>query len=82
MLWEKLKNGKAGGELGILPEMVKAACCEPEFLDRLVRLVQDVWREGRVPGDWCDAILVPSPKKRDLSSCDNWKGISLLDVVL
>ena len=33
----KLKNGKAGGESGILPEMVKAACCEPEFLDRLVQ---------------------------------------------
>ena len=32
---------KAGGESGIHPEMVKAACCEPEFLDRLVQLVQD-----------------------------------------
>ena len=77
----KLKNGKAGGESGILPEMVKAACCEPEFLDRLVQLLQDVWREGRVPGDWCNAILVPIPKNGDLSSCDNWSGISFLDVV-
>ena len=30
---------------------------------------------------WRDASLVPVPKKGDLSSCDNWRGISLLDVV-
>ena len=26
-------------------------------------------------------MLVPVPKKGDLSSCDNWRGIALLDVV-
>ena len=35
---------------------------------------------GSVPSDWCGAILVPIPKKGYLSSCDNWHGISLLDV--
>ena len=32
---------------------------------------------------WRDALLVPVPKKGDLSSCDNWRGIriSLLDVM-
>ena len=34
-----------------------------------------------VPQDWRDALLVPVPKKGDLSLCDNWRGISLLDVV-
>ena len=28
-----------------------------------------------------DAVLVPIPKKGDLTRCDNWRGISLLDVV-
>ena len=28
-----------------------------------------------------DAILVAVPKKGDLNLCDNWRGISLLDVV-
>ena len=37
-------------------------------------------RKFRVPDNWRDAILV-IPKKGDLSSCDNWCGISLLDVV-
>ena len=27
------------------------------------------------------SVLVPVPKKGDLSLCDNWRGISLLDVV-
>ena len=34
----KLKSGKAGGSSGILPEMVKAACCREEFLDLLLDL--------------------------------------------
>ena len=77
----KLKNGKAGVEPGILPEMVKAACSEDEFLSRFVELVHDVWRECSVPRDWSDAVLVPIPKKGDLNNCDNWRGISLLDDV-
>ena len=31
--------------------------------------------------EWADAILVPIPKKGNLSSCDNWRSIALLDVV-
>ena len=77
----KLRSGKAGGGSGILLEMVKVACSEEIFMSKLLELVHDVWRECSVPGDWRDAILVPIPKKGDLSSCDNWHGISLLDVV-
>ena len=44
-------------------------------------MVHDIWRECSIPGEWRDAILVPIPKKGDLSSCENWRGISLLDVV-
>ena len=77
----KLENGKAGGESGILPEMVKAACCEEEFVQMLLDLVKDVWQEGKVPDDWRDAVLVPIPKRGDLCQCDNWRGIALLDIV-
>ena len=35
----KLKNGKAGGASGILPKMVKAACCGSDFLELLLDLV-------------------------------------------
>jgi hypothetical protein len=30
---------------------------------------------------WSDAVLVPISKKGDLSNCDNWRGIAVLDVV-
>ena len=44
-------------------------------------LVSTVLEERRVPKEWVDAILIPIPKKGDLRSCDNWRGISLLEVV-
>ena len=31
--------------------------------------------------DWKNALVVPIPKKGNLQLCDNWRGISLLDVV-
>ena len=76
-----LKNGKTGGESGILPEMVKAGCQSVEFRGLLLDLVHTAWREKKVPQEWANSVLVPVPKKGDLSCCDNWRGISLLDVV-
>jgi hypothetical protein len=40
-----------------------------------------VWKEGEVVQDWKDAEIVPVPKKENLQSCDNLRGINLLDVV-
>ena len=74
----RIGNGKAASESDILPEMLKAACSQGEFLNRLLELVHDVWREGHVPNDWWDAILIPIFKKDDLINCDNWRGICLL----
>ena len=36
---------------------------------------------GVVVRDWKDAEIVPIPKKGDLRDCNNWRGISLLDIV-
>ena len=75
----KLKLGKAGGKSGILPEMVRG--CGGELMDYILDMFHTVWMEQRVPQEWRDALLVPIPKKGDLTQCDNWRGISLLDVV-
>ena len=74
-----LTNGKAADNSGILPEMVKYNC--NLFYARLFELIAEVWEEGSVPQDWVDAEIIPIPKKGDLTNCDNWRGIALLDVV-
>ena len=43
--------------------------------------MQQVWEEGSAMGEWQDAVVVPVPKKGDPRHCDNWRGISLLDMV-
>ena len=44
-------------------------------------LIRKIWTAGSVAKDWKDAEIVPIPKKGDLKHCDNWRGISLFDVV-
>ena len=40
------------------------------------------WRYGRVPDDWCKAVIVPLYKgKGSQQECKNYRGISLLSVV-
>ena len=75
----KMKRGKAGGRTGILPELLLYGGVELQ--DRLLLLMEDIWKEGKVVKDWQDAEIVPIPKKGDLRKCDVWRGISLLDVV-
>ena len=75
----RLAVGRAGGLNGLLPDVLKY--CGGPLLDYILTLFQTVWKERCVPAEWRDALLVPVPKKGDLSSCDNWKGISLLDVM-
>ena len=52
-----------------------------ELRTRLLQVMQDVWEVGAVVDDWKDAVIVPIPKTGDIRECDNWRGISLLDVV-
>ena len=52
-----------------------------DFQASLLCLVHKVWQECSVPQAWRDAEIVPIPKKGDLTCCDNWRGIALLDVV-
>jgi len=81
-IWEALSSvnsGKAAGKNGLLPELLK--CCD----DGLIKYVHDlfvvVWEEEEVPKEWYGVLLVSVPKKGDLTKCDKWRRISLLDIM-
>lgn len=88
-----MKSGKAPGEDGILPELLKTAY-EPAgapdfdpnnprspFGKALLRLANAMFLRG-VPTSINTAVLVPIPKPGDHTLRDNFRGIALIGVLL
>ena len=73
---ETIRNGKASGADEISPELLK--------LPGLVGILQDILNRalnsGTVPELWQVQLLIPVPKKGDLSQCDNYRGIALMSL--
>jgi len=81
-IWRALSSvssGKAAGKNDLLPKLLK--CCVVDLMEYIHDLFVEVCEEEEVPKEWRDALLVPVPKKGDLTKCDNWRGISLLDIM-
>ena len=74
-----MKSGKAGGVCGIQVEMVKAGGYT--MVQWLKEVLNVVWRSGKTPQEWRDAIIIPIHKKGCRTECGNYRGISLLSVV-
>ena len=75
---KSLKAGKAAGPDGIPPEALKADI--QTSTDMLHPLLVKIWETETVPEEWRKGLLVKLPKKGDLSSCNNWRGIMLLSI--
>ncbi|KAK3545686.1 hypothetical protein QTP70_010891 [Hemibagrus guttatus] len=75
----KMKNGKAPGEDGVCPEMLKAE--EEETPLVLQCVLQDIWEKERCPDIWRIGTIIKLPKKGDLGDCNNWRGITLLSLM-
>ncbi|KAK3517624.1 hypothetical protein QTP70_013436 [Hemibagrus guttatus] len=75
----KMKNGKAPGEDGMCPEMLKAE--EEETPLVLQCVLQDIWEKERCPDIWKIGTIIKLPKKGDLGDCNNWRGITLLSLM-
>ena len=73
-----LKSGKAAGADGIPPEALKADI--QTSTEMLHPLLTKIWEQESVPEDWKKGHLVKLPKKGDLSSCNNLRGIMLLSI--
>ena len=56
--------------------------CKNRYQEKAKSIHDTVWRVKQVFAEWCDATLEPVPKKGGLSVCDNWRDISLLDVMV
>ena len=75
---KQLKSGKAAGDDGISAEALKYL---PEcMLDKLLNICNEVYDGAPPPDDWKNGVIVPLPKKGNLSDCNNWRGITLLSI--
>ena len=74
---DALKRNKSPGSDGITGEMLQAGG-EP-LARQIYELCSKAWHEGAIPEEWTKSILVPIPKKGDLSQCSNYRTISLIN---
>ena len=79
-LW-RMKNGKATGPSGVVAEMLKAATdiCRKIIAD----LINAIIREGSVPPNWSDSMIVSLFKREgDTLNRNSYHGLKLTDHVL
>ena len=74
---KNLKNGKSAGIDGIPAELLKA--CGDVVVEQLMALCNMVWEAEKVPTVWKDSILIPLPKKGNLTECANWRGCTVIN---
>ena len=74
----KLKNGKSGGTDDLTAELFKNGgdTLKNEILDVII----DIWKNETLPKDWETGIIFPIHKKGDKRDCNNYRGITLLNV--
>lgn len=75
----QLKNRKAPGEDGIIPEILKTPSKKLQLA--LAMLFTKCLIETKVPEDWNNAVITLLHKKGDIKKLDNYRPISLLSHV-
>ena len=75
---DKLKNNKSPGIDEIPAELLKNG--GETLIYKLTNLCNLCWGKQHVPEDWKKGVIIKLPKKGDLSSCGNWRGVTLLSV--
>lgn len=75
---KSLKNNKSPGSNGITAENIKYG--GEELKKQIYLLVKKIWQEEQMPKNWEKATIIPILKNGDPTECNNYRGISLLDV--
>ena len=74
-----MANEKAVGPDGLPAELLKLGLQQDRtILLEFHRLTTLIWREGKVPQQWKDAVITVLHKKGDKTECGNYRGISLV----
>ena len=74
-----MANAKAVGPDGLTAELLKLGLQQDRTILRaLHRLTIFIWRQGKVPQQWKDAVITVLHKKGDKTECGNYRGISLV----
>ena len=74
-----MANEKAVGPDGLPAELLKLGLQQDRtILLEVRRLTTLIWREGKVPQQWKDAVITVLHKKGDKTECGNYRGISLV----
>ena len=74
-----MANEKAVGPDGLPVELLKLGLQQDRtILLEFHRLTTLIWREGKVPQQWKDAVITVPHKKGDKTECGNYRGISLV----
>ena len=73
-----MKPNKAAEPDEILPEFIKNGGLT--LKQTIYKLIVKIWRQEKIPCEWSEGILCPIYKKRDRKQCNNYRGISLLNI--
>ena len=74
-----MANAKAVGLNGLPAELLKLGLQQDRtILRELHRLTILIWRQGKVPQQWKDAVITVLHKKGDKTEGGNYHGISLV----
>lgn len=45
-------------------------------MEKMVELMKSIWKEGIIPQDWRNGIIVPLHKRGDKEKIENYRNIS------
>ena len=74
-----MKSNKAVGPDKILPEFIKNGGLS--LKQKIHQLIVKIWKQEKIPCEWSEGILCPIYEKGDGKQCNNYRGISLLNII-